>query len=379
MVASPSDIESPRVLWISSHTGTPGSVHPEIELARALAAAGVELRIIAPERSHYAQAVIQAGLELVGSMPRGVFARNPRAWLQAGCREDHIEIVHMFDRLAVAAALPALRNLPLAMIMRHDRTGSVQRWNPIARLTQLHPRLDRVVCTSEAGREELARRRDPASVITIRPGHRLGWYQQPPANLQEFGVPPQAFSVAVVANYRPRKGIEYVVDSAQWLPTDAPVHFVMVGADQENRTVLERVARSPLRERFHLLGHRKDATRIIAACAVSVRGAVGHEGIPQTIIESMAYGVPPVITEVGGARELVEQGKSGIIVPRASAEAIGEAIKWLYENPAQRIAMGQAARARVEQQFPFSAAVQAHLELYRELREAERRRSREGL
>jgi L-malate glycosyltransferase len=361
--------EPPRVLWISSHTGTPGSVRPEIELARALTGAGIELRMIAPEHSHYAQAARQAGLELVGSMPRGLFARNPRAWLEAGCRGDRIEIVHLFDRLAVVAALPALRRLPLAIIMRHDRTGSVQRWNPFARLSQLHPRLDRVVCTSEAGREELARRRDPATVVTIRPGHRLSWYRQPPANLQEFGIPPQAFPVAVVANYRPRKGIEYVVDAAQWLPADAPIHFVMVGADQENRTVLERISRSPLRDRFHLLGHREDVTRIVAACAISVRGAVGHEGIPQTIIESMAYGVPPVVTDVGGARELVVQGESGISVRRARAGAIGEAILWLYENPAQRIAMGQAARERVEHQFPFSQAVEAHLALYRELRD----------
>jgi L-malate glycosyltransferase len=181
-------------------------------------------------------------------------------------------------------------------------------------------------------------------------------------------VPPDAFPVAVVANYRPRKGIEYIVEAAQWLPADMPIHFLMVGADLENRAVLERVSRSPFRDRFHLLGHREDAVRITAACAVSVRGALGREGIPPTVIESMACGVPPIITDVGGAAELVVQGESGIIVRPRSARAIGEALAWLYEHPSQRMAMGQAARQRIEEEFPLARAVQRHLDLYHSLR-----------
>jgi L-malate glycosyltransferase len=374
MTASQPTEEPLRVLWITSHTGTPCSVRPDVALAHGLAAAGVELRVIAPENSHYAQAVTQGGLPLVGSLPQRLLASSPKSWLQEGCRGDRIDLVHMLDRLAVAAALPALRELPLALVMRHDRTGGAQRWNPIARSTQLHPSLDRIVCTSEAARQELARRRDPASVVTIRPGHKLAWYAGPPADLREFGVPPDAFPVAVVANYRPRKGIEYVVDAAQWLPPDAPVHFLLVGAGLENRGVLERITRSPYRENFHLLGHREDAARIAAACAVSVRGALGREGIPQSVIESMACGVPPVITDAGGSPELVEQGVSGIIVPRRSARAIGEALAWMVEHPAQRIAMGLAARERIEREFPLTRAVEAHLSLYRELHAVARAR-----
>jgi L-malate glycosyltransferase len=101
---------------------------------------------------------------------------------------------------------------------------------------------------------------------------------------------------------------------------------------------------------------------------------VGREGIPQSVIESMACGVPPVITEAGGSAELVEQGVSGIIVPRRSARAIGEALAWMVEHPAQRKAMGQAARERIEREFPLTRAVEAHLSLYRELHTATRAR-----
>lgn len=356
-----------QVLWVTSSGGAPASSRPDIALAAGLACEGVALRVIAPEGSHCARAVEDAGLRLAGTLPRRWWGRSLRTWLRNGCREDGIEIVHLLDRPAVSLALPALRDLPVAIVMRNDRTGGVQRWNPFARMAQLHPRIDRVVCTCEAARAELATRRDPASVLTIRPGHRLEWYRDK-ADLQHFGIPRDAFPVAVVCNYRQRKGIEYVIDAAQWLPLDAPVHFLLVGAGLANRSVLERITRSPLHERFHLLGHREDAPQITAACAVALRGAFRREGMPQTIIEAMASGVPPVIADAGGARELVGPGDAGIVVRPRSARAIGEALLWLLEHPDERRVMGRAARTRIGEQFSVEQAVIQHLALYRELR-----------
>jgi L-malate glycosyltransferase len=367
---SPSPNGEPlRVLWVTAHTGTPGSVRPDVALARGLAAAGVDLHIIAPKDSYCAKAVEQAGLRLAGPLPRSRLGGS-RAWIAEGCRLARINVVHMFDRLAVAATLPALRNLPLPIVMRHDRTGGVQRWNPFARLTQLNPRINGVICTSEAACRELARRRDPASVVTIHPGHSLAWHERKPPDLAQFGVPANALPVAVVANYRPRKGIEFVVDAAQWLPPGAPVHFLMVGAEMENRVVLERISMSPMRRNFHFLGHRRDAAEITAACAVSLRGALGREGIPQTVIESMACGVPPIVTDVGGARELIVQGESGILVQPGSARALGEALTWLLEHPEERQAMGRAARERIGRCFNVERAVADHLAFYRGIRAA---------
>jgi L-malate glycosyltransferase len=368
-----------RVLWITSSGGTPASSRPDVALAAGLASAGVALRIIAPEGSHCARAVEGAGLPLAGTLPHRWWGRSLRAWLRKGCEDDGIEIVHLFDRPAVSLALPALRDLPLAIVMRHDRSGGVQRWNPFARMAQLHPRIDRVVCTCEAARAELARRRDPATVLAIRPGHRLDWYAGKTADLQRFGVPRDAFPVAVVGNYRPRKGIEYVIDAAQWLPLDAPVHFLLVGAGLSNRSVLERITRSPLHDRFHLVGHQQEAPQITAACAVAVRGAFRREGIPQTIVEAMASGVPPVITDTGGARELVGPGDAGIVVRPRSARAIGEAILWLLEHPEERRAMSRAARTRIAEHFPLEHAIDQHLMLYRDLRAALAQRAPNGL
>lgn len=368
-----------RVLWLTTRTGSPGSVRPDLELARALTRNGIEIHVIAPADSYCMQAAGEAGLEVIGFPPGGLKGRAGSRKLRSYCLDRDIELVHMFDPVATAAGIAALADSPLPLVARHARTGGMQKWNPLARVTVLHPRLARVVCTSEAGRAELARRRDPASVIMIHPGCEPAWYEDPPANLAALEIPADAFTVSVTTDYRARMGIEYIIDAAQWLPQASQGHFLLIGAGHETRSVLERIARSPWRENFHLLGPRVDAVRLTAACAVSVRAALRGEGLPQAIMAAMACGVPPLITDVGGGPELVVQGESGIIVRRRSARALGEALAWLYLNPAERHAMGRAARARMARDFPLARAVAAHLALYRDLSPPPRPPRDEGL
>ena len=108
------------------------------------------------------------------------------------------------------------------------------------------------------------------------------------------------FTVAVVANYRPRKGIEYVIDAARYLPDGVPVHFLLVGGDLDRPELARRIAASPMADHFHVLGFRRDAPAITAACDTSILASVKREGLPKTVIESMVYAVPPVVTDTGG-------------------------------------------------------------------------------
>jgi glycosyltransferase involved in cell wall biosynthesis len=367
MIEPPSARDPARVLWITSQPDTPSGVRPDLELARALAPAGFEIHVMARIGSHAAQAARHADLPVIEFPPRGLFGRLGRWAIHKVCVDRQIRLVHLFDPTAMAAAVPAVRDLPLPIVARHARTGGVQRWNPVARLTVLQRRINRVICTSEAARAELSRRRDPATVLKIPPGQDIAWYEGAPLNLLKLGVPPQAFPIAVVADYHPRHGIEYIIDAAEWLPTAAHAFFLIAGRGHENRFVLERIQRSPWRENFRLLGPRLDAPRLVAACAVSVRATLGGDGLPQAIMESMACGVPPVIADAKCAAELVTHGETGIIVRRRNARAIGEALSWMYEHPVERMAMGVAARARIEREFPLQRTVDAHLALYRRL------------
>lgn len=356
-----------RALWITWHADTHNSVRPEAELALGLARAGVQMHVMTQGDSPYAAAFQAAGLRLTDFAPRGRFDPAGAAVIRDYCLREGIELMHLRNNYAIGTGLMATRGLPLRIVSCRDRSGHVHRWNPLDRLTHLSPRIDKIVCPAEAVREYLSRRRDPASLATIYPGHELAWYDVAPVKLHELGVPPGGFAVAAVADYRPHKGIEYLVDATQWLPPDAPIHLLLIGAGHENRSVLERISRSPYRSHFHLLRRRHDVPALLAACAVSVLPSVHYEGLPRAVMESMACGVPPIVTRVGGLPELVVQGETGIIVRPRRPRELGEALRWLYEHPAERLAMGWAARARIGSEFNIARTIARHLELYRQL------------
>ncbi|HEU4619278.1 MAG TPA: glycosyltransferase, partial [Gammaproteobacteria bacterium] len=129
----------------------------------------------------------------------------------------------------------------------------------------------------------------------------------------------------------------------------------------------KRIARSPMRERIRVFGYRRDAPRIVAACDAAVLPSLRREGLPKTVIEAMAYGVAPVVTNVGGSPELVEDGRSGRVVPPGDARALGAALLELYERPDLRRGFGSAARRRIAEEFSIEKTIEQTYELYREL------------
>lgn len=357
-----------KVLWITSHGNTLNSIRPEAEIALGLARAGVEMHVMTQADSPYAEKMREAGIRHVPFVPRKKFDFAGARVIRSYCLEHGIDVLHLFNNRAIGTGLIAARGLPVKVVTYRGQTGNVHRWDPVAWLTHLNPRIDRIVCVSEATARDLARRRlDPSSVVAIYKGHDPAWYDVEPADLGALGIPADAFTVAVVANYRPRKGIEYVIESAAFLPEGAPVHYLIVGAGHDNPEVTRRIAASPAPSHFHLLGHRRDAPAIAAACSTSVLAATKREGLPKTVIESMVYGVPPIVTDTGGSAELVAHGECGLVVPIRDAKAIGEAITWMLEHPREREEMGRRARERIATSFNVRDTVARHLELYREL------------
>lgn len=89
-------------------------------------------------------------------------------------------------------------------------------------------------------------------------------------------------------------------------------------------------------------------------------------GIP--VIEAMSTAVPIIATQGGAFPEIVEQGKTGLLVPRSDPRALADAILYLLENEKLRRAMGQAGRERVLERFTWDAIAEDLLREYRDLR-----------
>jgi glycosyltransferase involved in cell wall biosynthesis len=115
-----------------------------------------------------------------------------------------------------------------------------------------------------------------------------------------------------------------------------------------------------------LLGERSDVAELLAQADVFVLSS-RSEGLPISILEAMAAGLPVVASDVGGIPELVVDGETGLLVPAGDPDALAAALRRLVEDGELRRRLGAAARARVEQRFSVEQARRSHVELYERL------------
>lgn len=137
-----------------------------------------------------------------------------------------------------------------------------------------------------------------------------------------------------------------------------------IAGDGPLRADLEAlIARLGLASRVTLLGHRADVEHVLAGLDVFVLSSVS-EGLSNTIQEALCSGVPVVATHVGGADELVDEGTTGLLVPKQDAEAMGRALVTLVRDPAARRRFAAAAAERAAREFGFDAMARGYRDLY---------------
>ncbi|HYY44305.1 MAG TPA: glycosyltransferase, partial [Actinomycetota bacterium] len=162
---------------------------------------------------------------------------------------------------------------------------------------------------------------------------------------------PSARIVVTVARLVPQKALDVLLAAVALLPDD--VHLAIVG-DGRLRGELETHARaSGIAPRAHFLGYKPDAADYVAAADVFCLSSV-WEAVPLAAQEAVLLGVPVVATDVGGLRELVEDGTSGRLTAPKDPQALASALKEVLFDP--RIARTYAHRALEDYVARFSRA-----------------------
>lgn len=356
-----------RVLAVTAHSDL-----PETQMFIGLQKAGVNIEVMCPDDAPHRQKLIDAGVPVFSLELSGRLDKTGAATIRQRLIDGQFDILHAFNNKAVANGLRASKGLAVRFIAYRGIEANVSVFDPASWTTYLHPRVDKIICVADAIRRYLVNMkflwwrfpRDKA--ITIHKGHDLGWYQAPPVPRAELGLPEDAFVVGCTANERPRKGLSYLIDAAKLLPDDASIHFLLIG-NIDGRKTLQSIAESPARDRIHLAGFRRDAPRVLAACDACILPALKREGLPKAIIEGMVYRVTPIVTNSGGSPELIEQSKSGLIIPPGSTPAIAAAILQLYDDRECCKRMGAEAQQRIQQDFHISRTIEETLAVYEQL------------
>jgi len=298
---------------------------------------------------------------------------------------NRIRVMHSFGFYANVFAIPAARAAGVDVIVASIRdTGD--------HLTPFQRRLQKWVCraadhilvNATAVRDVLrAQGYDPSRISVIHNGIDVARFQSTGrsdgALRAELGIAPADRVVAVFARLNRLKGIEYFLQAAADLARrHADLRFLIVGdsISEEYRKELEaEAARLGIRERVVFAGFRKDIAALLAEVTISVLPSLS-EGLSNVVLEGMAAGVPVVATSVGGTAEMIEDGRTGILVPPADAGAIADAVGRLLDDPARADRIGTAARERAAGKFSLHAGVRETERVYeRLLEEATRMRN----
>jgi glycosyltransferase involved in cell wall biosynthesis len=196
----------------------------------------------------------------------------------------------------------------------------------------------------------------------------------------QLGIPADAFVVGFVGRFSIDKGLADLLDAHRLLTKsdtgNGPVTLLLVGAEDAHepldRTLADRLDSDPA---IITTGWVPDTSPYYAAMDVLVLPSY-REGLPLAPLEAAASSLPVVTTAVTGARDSIEHGRTGILVPPHHPSSLATAIDVLRHHPDVRTTMGQAGLDRVLREFAPPVVWQALDDLYRRLLDGARRSRR---
>lgn len=175
----------------------------------------------------------------------------------------------------------------------------------------------------------------------------------------ELRIPEKSPLLGVVGRLDPIKDHPTLFRAFERAKQSVPEARLLVVGDGPERQRLQGMAG----EGVLFLGNRTDVPRILRALDVFVLPSL-NEGISNTILEAMACGVPVIATRVGGNSELVEEGKTGTLVPAGDCETLASVVTRYLNDPSLRRLHGSSGRVRACEHFTVEKMVHGYEEIY---------------
>jgi glycosyltransferase involved in cell wall biosynthesis len=158
-----------------------------------------------------------------------------------------------------------------------------------------------------------------------------------------------------------KKGFEYLIDAMAMMPDPAPA-LAIAGSGDLSDELQSRARAAGVAPRIRFLGNlaQDDVGRWFAAADVavvpSIRDSAGNvDGLPNTVLEALASGTPLVATSAGGIGSVIEDGRTGLLVPERDPSALARTIGALLRDAELRARIGTQGRAMIETRYGWNA------------------------
>ncbi|HZN03345.1 MAG TPA: glycosyltransferase [Candidatus Polarisedimenticolia bacterium] len=356
----------PKALLVTQDLQRAGAQRQCVELALGLLRAGWKVEVACLEAGGALAAELQAAGVPIHQMPRrwrwdlspafglaGLVAR-----LDPDVVQTFLFLPNFYGRAARLLRRPRL-------LVSSLRSTGIEGWPRYLAEVVLAPLCDRILANSEAGRNDLvARGVAPRRVVVVRNGMRLERFD---AALAGATTPAGCGArLGMVAQMERRKDHIGLVEALARVRARVPeARLVLAGDGSLRQAVEERVARLGLSDSVELPGIVERPETLYAALAIYVQASAAEEGTSNSILEAMACGRPVIATDIGGNREVVEDGTTGLVVPPRDPDALARAILSLLADPGRLEAMGEAGQRAVRTRFSLDTMIRETLAAYR--------------
>ncbi|MDJ0571369.1 MAG: glycosyltransferase [Pleurocapsa sp. MO_192.B19] len=271
-----------------------------------------------------------------------------------------------------------LKSAPVVWNIRHSLYSLDYEKKSTALIIRLLSKLsnlpNRVIYNSQIGATQHQKiGYESAKTIVIPNGFDINLFQSSAENRlslrQELGLPEKTFLIGRICRYHPMKDHESFLRAAAILLQDFPeLHFVLAGTNvaQNNPNLSQVIEELDISDRIHLLGERKDVSRLTSALDLAISSSYFGEAFPNVIGEAMACEVPCVVTDVGDSAAIV--GETGKVVPPQNPQALADGCKELILlGESGRKALGKTARQKVIELYSLDAIITQYEHLYQSL------------
>jgi len=289
-------------------------------------------------------------------------------------RRHKIQVVHshMFSANLWGRLASVLGGRPAVITTEHNVNGKLGTLKHRIINRMLAPLSDRIVAVSQQVAEAVVSKQNlpQEKLIVIHNGIRINALDEPDTAMynkryQEFtGSRPRIISVGrLVAQKRHDLLLEALKVCAERVPS---ISCWIIGDGPERGRLEQLTQELNLTENILFLGERTDARSLLQHADIFVNTS-DWEGFPITLLEAMAAGLPIVATNVGGNREIIQTGETGILVEPGNAQAIAIGICQMIANPKTAKKMGQRGQEEVREFYDITKVSLRWEKLYEEV------------
>jgi len=205
-----------------------------------------------------------------------------------------------------------------------------------------------------------------ATIRLIRNGIELRPFDKATPSLRDNSTSDGSLIVGLIGRLSVEKGIDIFLRAAARVLVEFPgTRFVVVGEGPDKDKLEMLIDELNIRKSVSMLGRRDDMPSVYASLDVMVSSS-RQEGLPIAILEGMASGLPLVATAVGEVPSVVQDGRTGVLVPAEDVNSLAEGILRLLRDPAMMARFGAAAKRRIEEEFSADRMTADYLRVYYE-------------